>query len=694
MDRMSGMMPGTPRGAIRAFSVLTLALLPAFAGGASAQSGHDVAVPPESVKVTLPEVTVTALRTREDVRRIPAASFVIARDRTKDAAMSRISSLIQNLPGIYAYQEGPSGDPSTVDPRGFTANGLSSYLKVLLDGQDTRDVENGNVDWDWLVPEDVQRVELVQGPGAWVYGDGSEGGILNIVRPEPSEGTSVRASARGGSFGLASGNLGFGWAQASTSIGLEGGHREVDGWRDRSREVVSSAAVRLASRPAERRRWTANVSWLDAEREDPGYLTPDQMAADRTQAENPADFKNTRRVLVGLGFSAGDEPHGELTISPYFRDEHGDQAQTQFFETRYHPTHGGAAGLDAGWRRSLAVDGRPLVVNFGGTLEHATLDSDYRDGATIDGALITSADADRKSSSIYAGARLDMSGTVSVRAGARGDWIQLEANDHLNGGELAPNRTLSAFSPYAAISRVLNTHMSTYVSFSQAFHAPTLDQMYGQRPFSNPFPPFIPPFFTISNAGLDPQRATSFEAGARWDGVGGEYAMITAYTTSVKDEIDFDLATFRYDNLDKTRHNGVLGAGSLRFGRGFSGFASATWQPTTIDGGTLDGNQINAVPQALAAGRLAWTANAWLGFDGGVRWTGLQWLDKQNDHPLADYTTLDLGGSAKWSRLRANVRVGNLADRKIVETGFIGAVGEERLYPAAGRHVTVAIKYE
>ena len=55
-------------------------------------------------------------------------------------------------------------------------------------------------------------------------------------------------------------------------------------------------------------------------------------------------------------------------------------------------------------------------MNFGGTLEHATLDSDYRDGATVDGVLITSADADRKSSSIYAGARLDVSGTVTVRA--------------------------------------------------------------------------------------------------------------------------------------------------------------------------------------------------------------------------------------------------------------------------------------
>jgi outer membrane receptor protein involved in Fe transport len=295
---------------------------------------------------------------------------------------------------------------------------------------------------------------------------------------------------------------------------------------------------------------------------------------------------------------------------------------------------------------------------------------------------------------LYASGRLEVMGMVTLRAGARGDWIQLEAEDRLSGGELGPDRTLSAFSPFASFSHAVGTQGSLYLSYSQAFHAPTLDQIYGQRPFSNPVPPFDPPFFVISNAGLDPQRAASFEAGGRWDGAGGEYAMLTLYRIAVEDEIDFDLASFRYANLSKSVHSGVQGAGSMRFGRGLAAFASATWQPTTIDGGDLDGNQINAVPEAMAAGRLSWSANAWLGVEAGARWVGRQWLDKENDHPLGDYATFDLGASARFSRLRASVRVGNVLDREIVETGFIGATGEERLYPAAGRHFTVALKYE
>ena len=125
--------------------------------------------------------------------RSPAAAFVLGHDKLAATATPRLTTLLTALPGLYAYQETATGEPSVVDPRGFTANGLSSYLKVLLDGQETRDLENGNVDWDWLVPEDAERVEIVQGPGAWAYGDGAEGGILNIVRARPAPGTSARS---------------------------------------------------------------------------------------------------------------------------------------------------------------------------------------------------------------------------------------------------------------------------------------------------------------------------------------------------------------------------------------------------------------------------------------------------------------------------------------------------------------------
>ena len=119
--------------------------------------------------------------------------------------------------------------------------------------------------------------------------------------------------------------------------------------------------------------------------------------------------------------------------------------------------------------------------------------------------------------------------------------------------------------------------------------------------------------------------------------------------------------------------------------------ASGTVSPTTIREGALDGNQINAVPKGSAVGRLEWSGVRWLEIDGGVRWVARQFLDKENQHPLGEYATVDLGAALRVSHARVNVRVLNLLDRKFSDTGFIGPFGEERLIPAAPRGVVVAL---
>jgi outer membrane receptor protein involved in Fe transport len=96
----------------------------------------------------------------------------------------------------------------------------------------------------------------------------------------------------------------------------------------------------------------------------------------------------------------------------------------------------------------------------------------------------------------------------------------------------------------------------------------------------------------------------------------------------------------------------------------------------------------------MAYGKLTWAPVANASLDAGVRWVGRQWLDKENDHPIGDFTTVELGGSMRWQHLRASVRVANLLDRRFVETGFIGVSGEERLWPGAGPRATVALKFE
>jgi iron complex outermembrane receptor protein len=199
---------------------------------------------------------------------------------------------------------------------------------------------------------------------------------------------------------------------------------------------------------------------------------------------------------------------------------------------------------------------------------------------------------------------------------------------------------------------------------------------------------------TISNSDLDPQRSVNFEVGARAQGADGRMASLTLYSSRVRDEIDFDLATFGYANLSESWHRGVEVAAVQPFGSQWTATASGAWTPTTIEGGPDDGNQINGVPEGMAYGALRWTPTPRWSVEGGVRYVGRQFLDKANDHTLPDYATLELTGSASVARTRLTLRIANLLDQEYEESGFIGAIGEERFYPAAGRSMSLGLSFD
>jgi outer membrane receptor protein involved in Fe transport len=647
---------------------------------------------PDTILVQEPEIVVHALRGDDRLRDIPAAAFVVTRPELARHAEARLSSILQFLPGLYGYQSSASGEPTVVDPRGFTANGETSYLKVLINGRDTRDLENGNVDWDWVSPLGADRLEVVEGPGSWAWGDGAEGGIVNIVRDEAVAGLHPRATFRGGSFDQKGGGAGVTWGDERWTVAASGMGRDVDGWRDNSRERARSGHALTGWRPAERTSLTLDGSWLSTDRQDPGALTPDQIAVDRTQAENPGDHLNSERELVGLTMVHGDATTQRWTLAPYARFEDFEQVRTLFVPL-LHPTNGSTWGTDLGWRGAIPVAGRTLQLGAGYEIESAALRTRYYDwNGTTQGALLARGEAKRLTQAGYVHAQLPLGDRLTAHAGLRGDAARVEFHDKLAGGDEGP-RTLSALSPFGALTASLG-RTTLYVSGSGGFHAPTLNQLYDRRPIPTGAPPPFPAFITISNGDLEPQRSAGYEVGARWDGAAGQAGTITFYDVFVNDEIDFDLGSFQYANIGKSRHTGVTAGTRWPLPQHFAVIANGTVSPTTIRSGDLDGNQINAVPKGSAIGRLEWSGLSWLDFDAGVRWVATQFLDKENQHPLGEYATVDLGASFHVRRARLDVRVLNLLDREYSDTGFIGPFGEERLIPAAGRSVVAALSLE
>lgn len=125
------------------------------------------------------EVTSVAKKPQR-VDEAAAAVFVISQEDIRRSGAVTVPDLLRMVPGLEVAQL-PSGG-FAVSARGF--NGFSSNkLLVLIDGRAIYLSALGGVLWDQqLVPvEDIQRIEVVRGPGATLWGANAVNGVINIV---------------------------------------------------------------------------------------------------------------------------------------------------------------------------------------------------------------------------------------------------------------------------------------------------------------------------------------------------------------------------------------------------------------------------------------------------------------------------------------------------------------------------------
>ena len=104
--------------------------------------------------------------------------------------------MIGNVGGIDIRRRGPENVQADVSIRGTTFEQNS----VLIDGVRINDPQTGHYTMDLpLTPEDIDRVEILKGPGSSLYGPNAFGGVINIITKKP-EGKKIVFDAEGGSF--------------------------------------------------------------------------------------------------------------------------------------------------------------------------------------------------------------------------------------------------------------------------------------------------------------------------------------------------------------------------------------------------------------------------------------------------------------------------------------------------------------
>jgi iron complex outermembrane recepter protein len=138
----------------------------------------------------------TVARQESTVGKSPAAVFVITNEMIHRSGAVCIPDVLRMVPGVQVAQIA-SGEWA-ISARGLNSQ-YANKLLVQIDGRTVYDLFFGGVIWDVqdVMLEDVERIEVIRGPGATIWGSNAVNGVINIIskRSQDTQGVIVQGGA-------------------------------------------------------------------------------------------------------------------------------------------------------------------------------------------------------------------------------------------------------------------------------------------------------------------------------------------------------------------------------------------------------------------------------------------------------------------------------------------------------------------
>ena len=156
------------------------------------------------------EIT-SVTRKGEKLSQTAAAAFVITQEDIRRSGASSIPELMRMVPGMDVARI--DANKWAVTSRGFNER-FADKILVMIDGRTVLDPLTSGVNWDVqdLVLEDIERIEVIRGPGASVWGANAVNGVVNVITKSSKDTQGLLLAERAGSQERESGALRYGGA--------------------------------------------------------------------------------------------------------------------------------------------------------------------------------------------------------------------------------------------------------------------------------------------------------------------------------------------------------------------------------------------------------------------------------------------------------------------------------------------------
>jgi iron complex outermembrane receptor protein len=174
---------------------------------------------------------ISASKREQKLSEAPNAIYVITEEDIKRSGAVDLPDLFRMVPGVDVI--GVYGNAYGVSARGFNDR-FSQRMLMMIDGRTTYVTFFNGVFWenDQVFLEDIERIEIIRGPGATLWGANAVNGVINIITKDPEEDQGIMVTGKAGTKHYREGIARYnGSLTDKLSISFTGGYREDQGTR-------------------------------------------------------------------------------------------------------------------------------------------------------------------------------------------------------------------------------------------------------------------------------------------------------------------------------------------------------------------------------------------------------------------------------------------------------------------------------
>jgi len=546
---------------------------------------------------------------------------------------------------------------------------------VLLDGVRISEYEQLTVNWSAIPLASIERIEILRGGGAVLYGSGATGGTINIITKAPQRNArSAYLGAGAASHDARDVRAGANLAGENLGLRVHGSHYESDNFRDNNRVRIDNAQADL--------RWVGAASsvvlkWgADDQRTGlPGSISEAQIAANRRQAATPNDFATQRGGYLNLGAQTRIGS-GELAVNLGYREK--DTTSAFFVGTPFRNNVDTRVNV---WTFAPRLRLKPQIGGWDNQLVIGADVEDWTFEANAQPSIVGRPHAIQRSGAWYAQHTMAFATQTTLALGAREQRVRYEVNDVANPGATGSRRrTLHAWDMSAR--QTLLQGLSAYAKAGRSFRIPNVNDNYN--------------LFTATVNLLEPQTAHDAEAGLEGHAGALRYRA-AAYRIELRNEIFFDPLTFSNRNLQPTRRQGLELEGRWQASPSLNVHANYTYADATFREGSFAGNRVPLVPRHAVNAGLGWAFLQKARADFELRHVGSSPFDADEANTfgrkMPAYTVADIKLTLRHGGWLVNAGARNLFDKKYFSYAVFTGFPTYSALPAPERTVFVSAQY-